>query len=115
MRGLGLIGWKRALLSPPALISIGLSIPIFESGWKSVKDTRKPNADTLTSTAIITALLTGRSMSALVTILLADVAELMTAYTMENTRKAIGEMLNVGNQEVFVVSEEGLLIKKTRL
>ena len=111
LRGFGMMGWRRKLLAPPALISIGLSLPIFQSGWDSLKYTKKPNADTLTSTAVLTALLTGRSISALVTILLADVAELMTAYTMENTRKAISDMLNVGVQEVFVVQEDGRLIK----
>lgn len=113
LRGLGFGGWKRLVLAPPALVSIALSIPIFESGWNSLKRSKKPNADTLTSTAVITALLTGRSMSALVTILLADVAELMTAYTMENTRKAIGDMLSIGDQEVFVVTEEGMLVQKS--
>ncbi len=112
LRGHGMMGWRRVFLAPPALVSLGLSIPIFQSGWESLRKTRRPNADTLTSTAVITALLTGRSLSALVTILLADVAEMMTAYTMENTRKAIGDMLSVGDEDVLVVTPEGHLVQK---
>ncbi len=112
LRGHGMMGWRRILLAPPALVSIGLSIPIFQSGWESLRTTKRPNADTLTSTAVITALLTGRSLSALVTILLADIAEMMTAYTMENTRKAIGDMLSIGDEDVLVVTAEGHLVQK---
>ncbi len=112
LRGHHMRGWRRILLAPPALVSLALSVPIFTSGWESLRRTRRPNADTLTSTAVITALLTGRSLSALVTILLADVAEMMTAYTMENTRKAIGDMLSVGDEDVFVVTPEGHLVQK---
>jgi len=112
LRGHRLMGWKRVLLAPPAMVSIALSLPIFQSGLESLRRTGRPNADTLTSTAVITALLTGRSLSALVTILLADTAEMMTAYTMENTRKAIGDMLNVGDDDVFVLTPEGHLVQK---
>lgn len=104
--------WHRRLFTPPALISVGLSVPIFKSGWHSLATTRRPNADTLTASAILTALLTGRSLSALVTILLADIAEFMTAYTMEKTRKAIGDMLQAGDETVFIVTPENTLVKK---
>lgn len=97
------------LFSLPSLISIGLSTSIFASGVDSLIKTKRPNADTLTTTAIITAILTGRSMSALVTILLSDIAELMTVYTIERTRKAIGNMLNSGSDDVFRVKEDGTL------
>ncbi|MBU3177870.1 cation-translocating P-type ATPase [Clostridium estertheticum] len=109
---LGIEGWRINILTMPAIISLMLSSSIFKSGVSSLIKTRRPNADTLTMTAILTALLTGRSMSALVTILLSDIAELMTAYTMERTRKAIGDMLNTGDDEVFVINEDGSLTLK---
>ncbi|MBU3183542.1 heavy metal translocating P-type ATPase [Clostridium estertheticum] len=109
---LGIEGWRVNILTMPAIISLMLSSSIFKSGVSSLIKTRRPNADTLTMTAILTALLTGRSMSALVTILLSDIAELMTAYTMERTRKAIGDMLNTGDDEVFVINEDGSLTLK---
>lgn len=108
----GLAGWRSNLFSAPALISLALSQDIFKSGIKTLFKSKRPNADTLTTTAIATALLTGRSTSALVTILLSDIAEFMTAYTMEKTRNAIGDMLNTGDEEVFVLMEDGRLQRK---
>lgn len=99
----------RSILSMPSLLSLGLSTSIIDSGIKSLKYSKKPNADTLTMSAIFVAILTGRSMSALMTILLSDIAELMTAYTMDRTRKAIGDMLTGEDENVFRVKEDGSL------
>ncbi len=95
--------------NPAALLSLGLSTSIFKSGVDSLKDARRPNADTLTMTAILTAIVTGRSMSALMTILLSDIAELMTAYTIEQTRAAISDMVGTGDEDVMKVMEDGSL------
>lgn len=84
----------------PALLSLGLSKSIFKSGVKSLLVTKRPNADTLTMASIITSLFSGSGVSALTTILLSDVAELITAYTMNRTRNAIKDMIAVG--ETFV-------------
>lgn len=92
----------------PALTSITLGLPIFKSGLKSMKATMRPNADTLSSAAIIASLLAGRDVSALTIIWLADIAELLTAYTMERTRKAIHDILSIGEEFVWRINEEGL-------
>ncbi|MBP2026226.1 cation-transporting P-type ATPase C [Acetoanaerobium pronyense] len=93
-----------------SIISLLLSLDIFKSGVNSLVKTKRPNADTLTATAIITAVLTGRGVSALITILLSDIAELMTAYTISNTRNAIKDMLDTGDNSHFVVGEDGRLL-----
>lgn len=104
---------KNCMLNVPALLSLGLSVDIFKSGIESLLVSKKPNADTLTATAVATALLTGRSLSALTTILLSDIAELMTAYTIANTRSAIKDMLGSGDDSHFVVREDGSLELKS--
>lgn len=95
----------------PALASLFLSIPIFKSGLTSLVQTKRPNADTLTMSAIVTSLVTGRSGSALTTILLSDIAELMTTYTMNRTRKAINNILSVGEDYVWKKTAQGQLEK----
>lgn len=97
------------ILSPPSLLSLLLSIDILKSGTKSLVQTKRPNADTLTATAVLTAILTGRGLSALTTILLSDIAELMTAYTISNTRDAIKDMLATGDEQHFVLMPDGSL------
>jgi cation-transporting P-type ATPase C len=97
----------RRFFSMPALTSISLGIPIFKSGWQSLRSDLRPNADTLSATAILASLFAGRDVSALTIIWLADIAELLTAYTMDRTRRAIREMLSVGEEQVWRLTETG--------
>jgi cation-transporting P-type ATPase C len=94
-----------------ALTALSLSKPIFQSGLNALKDHRRPNADTLSAAAILASLLTGKSSSSLTIILLADIAELLTAYTMEKTRSAIKGMLSIGDQYAWKVNQGGKEIK----
>jgi cation-transporting P-type ATPase C len=93
------IGWGKAVqpgsrLGAAPLMALGMGLPIFQSGAKSVVASKRPNADTLTSAAILTSVFTGQSLSALTIILLHDIAELLTAYTLKRTKGAIREMLS---------------------
>lgn len=108
---------KRAMKSPatllgrfltlPALTALSLALPILRSGWNSLAARGRPNADTLSATAILASILAGRGWSALTIIWLADIAELLTAYTMGRTRRAIRAMLSVGEDIVWRVREDG--------
>lgn len=93
--------------SMPALTAMSLAGPILKSGWKSMMVQKRPNADTLSSSAILASVAAGQSMSALTIILLADVAELLTAYTMDRTRNAIRDMLSVGEEFVWRIGADG--------
>lgn len=99
------------LLGFSSLTSLSLSLPIIKSGFESLRDTGKPNADTLSSAAIFASLLSGNTISALTIIVLADTAELITAYSMNKTRTAIRDMLSTGEKYVWKVMEDGNLIK----
>ena len=101
----GLLG---KILNIPALTGLSLAGPIFRSGIESLKTDMRPNADTLSATAILSSILSGRAVSALTIIWLADIAELLTAYTMDRTRKAIRDMLSVGEEFVWRINEKGL-------
>ena len=76
-----------------------------------MKENMRPNADTLSATALFTSLLAGQDISALTVILLADIAELLTAYTMKRTRSAIREMLAVGEEVVWRLQDDGTEIR----
>ncbi len=95
-----------------AITAISLSRPIFSSGFDSIRLNGRPNADTLSAAAILASLLSGKSGSSLTIILLADIAELMTAYTMERTRSAIVGMLSLEEQFAWKVGADG---KETRV
>ncbi len=101
----------RRLFSMPAMTALSLAGPIFRNGLVSLKNTQRPNADTLSATAILASILAGKDVSALTIIWLADIAELLTGWTMDRTRRAIHEMLAVGDQEVWKVLPDGSQVK----
>jgi manganese/zinc-transporting P-type ATPase C len=111
VRAAGRAGGPLRFLKLPLLASIGLAWPIFTSGVRSLAEDRRPNADTLSATAIVASLLAGQTISALTIILLADIAELLTAYSMDRTRRAIREMLSVGEDYVWkVVNDDAVRV-----
>lgn len=98
----------------PALASIYLTRPIARSGLEGFKDDLKPNADALTTTAIVASLAAGNGISALTIILLSEIAELLTSYTMAKTRDSIKGMMSLKDEFVWKVEEDGT-IKKQRV
>ncbi|MFZ1937049.1 MAG: heavy metal translocating P-type ATPase [Thermoguttaceae bacterium] len=93
-------------LTVPSLTAASLAIPIFRSGLSSLATTFRPNADTLSATAILASIASGRGLSALTILWLADIAELLTAYTMGRTRRAIRNMLSVGEETVWRLRDD---------
>lgn len=104
--GTGVIG---KFTSVQALASLGLSAPIAKSAMAGLKRDMRPNADFLTVTSIVASLLLGNANSALMILALSDLAEMMTAYTIEKTRASIKQMLSVADGSVWRVKEDGSL------
>ncbi len=102
----------RGILGFSSLSTLWLSIPIFKSGFHSLIESKRPNADTLSSAAIIASVATGYAPSALMLLLLHDSAELLTAYTMDRTRKMIGNMISHGEESVWVEGSDGSVAKR---
>lgn len=93
----------------PAIVSLGLTVPLFQSAWKGLVRDKKLNADFLTVTSIVASILLGQSFSALTIIMLSDVAEFMTTYTIERTRKSIKKLLSVEDAYAWKMLESGEL------
>ncbi len=93
------------------LSTIGLAIPVLKNGLLSIFKNKRPNADTLSSTAIISSILLGKETTALTIMLLEEIAELMTVYTMRKTRGAIRDMLSVGETYVWKELPNEKLVK----
>jgi cation-transporting P-type ATPase C len=104
--GTGVIG---KFTSMQALASLGLSAPIAKSALDGLKRDLRPNADFLTVTSIVASLLLGNANSALMILALSDLAEMMTAYTIEKTRSSIKQMLSVEDGSVWRVKDDGSL------
>ena len=99
------------LTSVQALASLGLSVPIAGSALDGLRKDMRPNADFLTVTSIVASLLLGNANSALMILALSDLAEMMTAYTIEKTRSSIKKMLSVEDGSVWKVNDDGGLTR----
>ena len=67
-----------------------------------IKD-RSPNADTLTSTAVIASLIAGKPESSMTLLTLSNVAEMLTSYAAERARKQISGLLNLNQSYVWLI------------
>lgn len=97
--------------SIPAITALGLTAPLIRSGVEGLVETKRPNADFLTVLSIVASLALGNSISALTIIALSDIAEFMTAYTMERTRNSIKKLLSLEEDYAWKVQEDGSVEK----
>ena len=99
----------RRFLNYNTLATLALAMPVLKNGINSLVKNKRPNADTLSSSAIISSLLLGKESAALTIMFLEEVSELLTVYTMEKTRGAIKDMLSVGENYVWKeISEDNV-------
>ena len=99
----------RKFLNYNTLSTLALAMPVLKNGVNSLIKNKRPNADTLSSSAIISSILLGKESAALTIMFLEEVSELLTVYTMEKTRGAIKDMLSVGENYVWKeISEDNV-------
>ena len=99
----------RRFLNYNTLSTLALAMPVLKNGINSLIKNKRPNADTLSSSAIISCILLGKESAALTIMFLEEVSELLTVYTMEKTRGAIKDMLSVGENYVWKeISEDNV-------
>ena len=99
----------RRFLNYNTLATLALAMPVLKNGISSLVKNKRPNADTLSSSAIISSILLGKESAALTIMFLEEVSELLTVYTMEKTRGAIKDMLSVGENYVWKeISEDNV-------
>jgi cation-transporting P-type ATPase C len=105
------VGVFRRFTGLPAVTALTLAAPLIRNGLRSIRDSGRPNADTLSAAAIIASLASGRDLSALMIIWLADIAELLTGYTMHRTRRAIAGLLEVRDEFAWRVGPDGTEVR----
>ena len=102
----------RRLFNYKTLSTVSLALPVLKNGIYSLIQNKRPNADTLSSTAIVSSIIFGSERTALTIMILEKFAELLTVYTMKKTRGVIKDMLSVGENYVWKQSDDGNTAKK---
>ncbi|PLR95526.1 HAD-IC family P-type ATPase [Bacillus sp. T33-2] len=99
-------------LSRPSSIAVLLSsYQIFKSGIVSILNNGKPNADTLTSAALLASIIKGNPKSALIIYLMSTISEWLTDFTAYKTRNYVRDMLSVKADSVWKVDSSRREVK----
>jgi len=107
-----LFGGSLALASPPiALLATGaallVGLPTFISGLRPLLRYEAPEIDTLITTATFASLLIGEAATGLVVVWLIALGELVEELTLARTRRAISDLLAVGEEWAWVLLPDG--------
>ncbi|MBY0123766.1 cation-translocating P-type ATPase [Bacillus sp. S/N-304-OC-R1] len=99
-------------LARPSSIAVLLSsYKILRNGISAIFTNSRPNADTLTSAALLASIVKGNPKSALIIYLMSTISEWLTEFTAYKTRNYVKEMLNVNVDSVWKVDESGNEVK----
>ena len=93
-----------------------VGLPTFLSGLRPLLRGRMPVIDTLIATATLSSLLVGEAVTGLVIVWLIALGELVESLTIDRTRRAIADLLAVGDEWAWVVvgGEEAVLRARGR-
>lgn len=86
-----------------SLMTLYLARNFIKSGVEGLIKDNRPNADTLTTTAVIASVLAGKPESSLSLLALSNGAEMLTSYAAEKARKHISGLLDLNQPYVWLV------------
>ncbi|MFC2728330.1 MAG: cation-transporting P-type ATPase, partial [Centipeda sp. (in: firmicutes)] len=88
-----------------SLLVLGISRNFIKTGIGGLIKDRQPNADTLTTTAVVASVLAGKPESSLMLLALSNGAEMLTSYAAEKARTHISGLLSLGQRDVWLVEQ----------
>ena len=88
-----------------SLLVLAISRNFIKTGISGLIEERQPNADTLTTTAVIASVLAGKPESSLMLLALSNGAEMLTSYAAEKARTHISGLLSLGQRDVWLVEK----------
>ena len=88
-----------------SLLVLAISRNFIKTGIGGLIEERQPNADTLTTTAVIASVLAGKPESSLMLLALSNGAEMLTSYAAEKARSHISGLLSLGQRDVWLVEK----------
>lgn len=115
--GLGLVGLQLLKMYFPtafngaylarSAFTLFVARNFISNGIKGLVRDRQPNADTLTATAVLASVISGKPESSLTLLMLANTAEMLTTYTAEKARNHISDILRLDQPNAWKIEEGG--------
>ncbi|WP_175412550.1 cation-translocating P-type ATPase [Streptomyces sp. TRM64462] len=86
-------------------------LPFFRGALRSLRGRSSPGTDTLVSAATLISLVLRENVVALTVLWLLNIGEFLQTLTLRRTRRAIEELLTIGEERVWVVREGGVEVE----
>lgn len=89
-----------------SLLVLAIARKFIRNGVQGMVKEHRPNADTLTATAVIASVLAGKPESSLTLLAISNGAEMLTSYAAERARTQISGLLSLDQRYVWLVDGE---------
>ncbi|WP_030411377.1 heavy metal translocating P-type ATPase [Streptomyces sp. NRRL S-1448] len=92
-------------------ITLFTGLPFFRGALRSLRGRSHPGTDTLVTAATVISLVLRENVVALTVLWLLNIGEFLQTLTLRRTRRAIEELLTIGEERVWLVREEGVEVE----
>lgn len=96
-------GFYDSVLLARRLFTLFIARRFIRNGIMGLLEDRRANADTLTATAVIASVLSGKPESSLTLLALSNGAEMLTEYAAEKARSQISGLLKLDQRDVWII------------
>ncbi|GGX23758.1 heavy metal translocating P-type ATPase [Streptomyces chryseus] len=86
-------------------------LPFFRGALRSLRGRSSPGTDTLVTAATLISLVLRENVVALTVLWLLNIGEFLQTLTLRRTRRAIEELLTIGEEHVWLVREDGVEVE----
>jgi cation-transporting P-type ATPase C len=101
--GSGALAGQPWLMAIVGVFTVVTGLPFLRGAWRTLAQRRRPNTDTLVSSATVASLFLGESVTALTVIWLLNLGEYLQSLVLRRTRKAIRALLELEEAEVWLL------------
>ncbi|HVL98356.1 MAG TPA: cation-translocating P-type ATPase [Egibacteraceae bacterium] len=108
-RGPALLGPRGSTVA--AAVTLFTGYPFFRGALRSLSSREATGTDALVSAATVASLLLRENVAALTVLWLLNIGELLQALTLRRTRRAIEDLLRVGDDTVWLVRGDGVEVE----
>ncbi|WP_236242301.1 cation-translocating P-type ATPase [Streptomyces sp. CC228A] len=92
-------------------ITVFTGLPFFRGALRTLRGRSSPGTDTLVTAATVISLVLRENVVALTVLWLLNIGEFLQSLTLRRTRRAIEDLLTIGEERVWLVREEGVEVE----
>ncbi|MYW20574.1 copper-transporting ATPase, partial [Streptomyces sp. SID2955] len=92
-------------------VTVFTGLPFFRGALRSLRSGSHPGTDTLVTAATVISLVLRENVVALTVLWLLNIGEFLQTLTLRRTRRAIEELLTIGEERVWLVREDGVEVE----